>query len=397
VTSNVKLTANLDCSGFDVDSGPILEVVGPAKLNLKGFTVIGNGFTENEGTEDEETFGDTCIEVTGAGAKVWNGTVTQCVDGVVIAGTGSHKVFRIKSTDNEKTGFKVEESSNSNWLEKNEALRNIKENFLVEKDSNDNHLIKNKAEDGEDRGFYVRGSNNRLHKNKADRNRDDALRIKNGNKNEVIHNIFNGTDSGEGVQINSEDNIVCKNIIKQNARGMRIQDDGNVVKGNIIISNWKEGILIEEGSSNTISSNIILNNWQEGIRIDAGSSNTISGNIIKNNGFNESDPEDIRDGLKLENEANENTLTRNLVFKNSGNGINVEEGAERNTIEHNIAMRNGVDNTYFDALDGNTDCDENIWCENHFGAKSPEGCIDSEDCEVGDDDGFGYDDDEDDD
>jgi len=98
--------------------------------------------------------------------------------------------------------------------------------------------------------------------------------------------------------------------------------------------------------------------------------------------------------LKLEDGANENILTRNHVRKNLGNGINVDNGAENNNIEHNIADRNGVDDTYFDALDGNPDCDENIWCENHFGTKNPEDCIDSEDCEVGDEDGRGYDDDE---
>jgi parallel beta-helix repeat protein len=358
-----ELRKNLNC-----DEDPAITIIGPAKLNLNGKTLSGNG-------------DNVCIQINGEGAKVWNGTVTNCADGVVIAGTGRHKVFRIRSMDNDGIGFKVDEDSNDNWLSDNEAIGNLEENFLIEQESDGNHLINNKAEDGEDRGYYVRGSNNCLYKNKAYGNRDDALRINNGNNNRATYNIFSGTEDGEGVEIQSIENFVRNNIIKQNVRGMRIRDDHNVVKENIIISNGQEGIRVES-SENLISSNFILNNGQEGIRVQESTLNIISRNLIKNNGFNESDPEDIRDGLKLEDGANETTLTRNLVFNNSGNGINVNEGAIENTIEHNIAMRNGVDDTYYDALDGNTDvdgnpnCDENNWRENYFGTKDPENCID---------------------
>jgi parallel beta-helix repeat protein len=348
VTGNVNLTANLDCSFISADFGPMLVVEGPARLNLNGFKVIGNG-------------SDSCIELTGSKAKVRNGTVTQCGDGVVIAGTGRHKVFRIKSIYNEKTGFKVRGNSNGNRLTWNEAIGNAGSNFLIETESCGNHLMKNKAEDSvKDRGYYVRGSNNRLYKNKADGNYDDALRIRNGTKNIAKYNIFSDTESGEGVEIDSEYNVVRKNIIKQNNRGIRIRKNDNVVK-----------------------ENIILNSGLEGIRVES-SDNRLSGNFIKHNGFVADQETGIfRDGIKLETGAMSNRLTRNLLFSNSGNGINVDKGATGNKIDHNMAIGNGVDDSYYDALEGNPDCEANTWCANYFGTIDPGGCIGSEKCWFG--------------
>lgn len=275
---------------------------------------------------------------------------------------------------NDKTGFKVDEDSNDNWLTENEAIGNKKENFLIEKKSDNNHLIKNKAEDGEDKGYYVRGSNNRLYKNKAIGNLDDALRIRNGTDNIVIHNTFKDTESEAGVKIDSNGNSVRKNFIKQNDRGIRIRSNDNEVIKNIIINNGSEGIRVElendtetPSSNNIISSNLILNNGQEGIRVEDSSSNLISRNIIKNNGFIKSDPEAIRDGLKLEKEAYENTLTRNFVFNNSGNGIYVDGGSTGNSIMRNVVFSNGDDiDDYFDLNDGNDDCVSNEWKRNKF-------------------------------
>jgi len=304
---------------------------------------------------------------------------------------------------------------------------------LIEKESDGNYLIKNKAVDGEDKGYYVRGSNNRLYKNEANGNIDDALRIRNGNENVAIHNIFNDTESGAGVKIDSKKNIVSQNIIinnanegikvsqendpelpssnkissnvvlnngdaglkidskgnivhknfiKQNDRGIRIRSNDNEVIKNIIINNGKEGIRVElendtelPSSNNTISSNIISNNGQEGIRVEESGSNLISSNIIKNNGFIKSDPEAIRDGLKLEKEAYENTLTRNLVFNNSGNGIYVDGGSTGNSIMRNIVFSNGdgIDDS-FDLNDGNDNCVSNEWKRNKFRTSNLE-CI----------------------
>jgi parallel beta-helix repeat protein len=369
-----ELTGNLNCP----DDDPAITIIGPATLNLKSNTLSGVPVCEDE---DDCNLND-CIRIEGDGAKVWNGRVANCADGVVIAGTGRHQVFRITSMDNDKTGFKLDEDSNDNWLTENEAIYNKKENFLIEKKSNNNHLIKNIAKDGEDRGYYVRGSNNRLYKNKAYGNLNDALRIRNGTDNIVIHNIFNNTESEAGIKIDSKGNIVRKNFIKQNDRGIRIRSNDNEVVKNIIINNSSEGIRVEldnntdtPSSNNIISSNLILNNGQEGIRVEDSSSNFISKNIIKNNGFIESDPEAIRDGLKLEKEAYENTLTKNFVFNNNGNGIYVEEGSTGNSIMRNIVFSNGDDiDDYFDLNDGNDDCVSNEWKRNLFRTSNLE-CI----------------------
>lgn len=314
-----ELRKNLNC-----DEDPAITIIGPAKLNLNGKTLSGNG-------------DNVCIQINGEGAKVWNGTVTNCMDGVVIAGTGRHKVFRIRSMYNDGIGFKVDEDSNDNWLSENEAIGNTKENFLIEKESDGNYLIENKAEDGEDRGYFVRGSNNHLYKNKANGNLDDALRIRNGNNNEVIHNIFNGSEGEAGVKIDSNGNIVRKNLIKQNDRGIRIRSNDNEVIKNIITSNGGEGIRVElendseppsPSSNNTISSNIILNNGQQGIRVEESSSNTISSNMVLNNG---------EDGIRVEAGANENDIFYNFVLGNETDLKDENENCDSNSWYKNFA------------------------------------------------------------
>lgn len=427
-----KLAQNLTCV-----EDPAIKITGPAKLNLNNKTIFGEE-RNDEKDEDEPPDLPVCIEITGNRAWVWNGTVRNCADGVVIAGTGRHKLFRIKSMYNTKAGFTLVKKSNDNWLTNNEAIGNSEENFLIERESDSNYLIKNIAENGEDKGYYVRGNNNRLYKNEANGNLDDALRIRNGNNNVAIHNIFNDTESAgvkvdsknnivskniitnnanegikvsppeddpepelppsnkissnvvlnngkAGIKIDSKGNIVHKNFVKQNERGIRIRSNDNNVKKNIIINNDKEGIRVEKvelddgseepSTNNLISSNIISNNGQEGIRVEDSSSNLISRNIIKNNGFIKSDPEAIRDGLKLEKEAYENTLTRNFVFNNNGNGIYVDEGSTGNSIMRNIVFSNGDDiDDSFDLNDGNDDCDSNEWKRNKFRTSNLE-CI----------------------
>ncbi len=274
-----ELTEDLICP----DDAPAITIDGPVRLNLNGNTLSGNG-------------DNVCIQINGEGAKVWNGTVKNCADGVVVAGTGRHQVFRIISMDNNKTGFKVE--SDENWLTDNEAIWNSKENFLIERESDSNYLIKNIAENGEDKGYYVRGSNNRLYKNKAYGNLDDALRIKNGNNNVAIHNIFNDTESA-GVKVDSKNNIVSKNIITNNANeGIKVSSPENDPEP-------------ELPPSNKISSNFVLNNGDAGLKIDS------RGNIVHKNFVKQNER-----GIRIR--SNDNNVKKNIIIKNVKEGIRVE-------------------------------------------------------------------------
>jgi len=118
-----ELTGDLNCP----DDDPAITIFGPATLNLKRNTLSGDPVCEDE---DDCNLND-CIRIEGERARVWNGTVTNCADGVVIACIGRHQVFRIISMDNDKTGFKIDEDSNDNWLTDNEAIGNSDENFSV--------------------------------------------------------------------------------------------------------------------------------------------------------------------------------------------------------------------------------------------------------------------------
>ena len=98
-----KLGRNLEC-----DTAPALIVVGPTQLNLKGFTVTCVRASE----DDPLTNG---IEVTGQNAKLQNGLVTGCHNGVVVAGDGHHKLLDVTAEVNEGAGFLVESSESQRY------------------------------------------------------------------------------------------------------------------------------------------------------------------------------------------------------------------------------------------------------------------------------------------
>jgi parallel beta-helix repeat protein len=78
-----------------------LTVIGPAQLDLNGFTVsCVDSFQGPDG-----------IVVGGNGATVVNGTVTNCFGGVIVAGSGGHRI-RGLTADANGGGFKIQSSNN---------------------------------------------------------------------------------------------------------------------------------------------------------------------------------------------------------------------------------------------------------------------------------------------
>lgn len=98
------------------DVGPCVEdpavtIVGPVEVDFAGFRVACELTASNEG-----------IVIEGKGAKVSNGSVTNCELGVRVAGEGRHVLVQMSAEDNEGRGFVVD--SDGNKLEHNLAFRN---------------------------------------------------------------------------------------------------------------------------------------------------------------------------------------------------------------------------------------------------------------------------------
>ena len=103
----VRLNQDLNCAGTGFTAA--ITVIGPAVLDLKGHTIIGDGSMDG-------------IVVQGEKAKIKNGKVIGCYKGVVIEGEEVdtyHRIRKIRAIENNDDGFHVQ--TNSNLLEGNVA------------------------------------------------------------------------------------------------------------------------------------------------------------------------------------------------------------------------------------------------------------------------------------
>ena len=203
ITTHAVLYNDLDCS--DHSGGPALTLGEGASLNLHGKRVIGNN-------------GINCIDITGDGSKVWNGTVMNCYYGI-----------RVTSNRNEITQVGVHDNGRA--------------------------------------GIYIEGGNN---------NKIDNSIVQNNGREGI--NIDTGSDN-EGGKSNKIDRTI---ILNNGREGIKIDTgEGNEISRTIVDNNGRQGIHIEGGNSNKIDRTIVDNNGRHGIQIDGGENNEISRSTVR--------------------------------------------------------------------------------------------------------------------
>lgn len=234
----VKLDRDLHCSG-DV----ALTVIGPATLNLKGHTIYGHRAMD-------------CIVVEGKQAKVMNGTVTNCDNGLMVKGDGQHKIVKIAAADNDGDGFTVDSDGNSLIL--NTATGNGEDGFDV--DGNGNRLVNNMAENCGDEGIEIDGDQNELTNNKSTGNRQDSIEI-DGDENKLFNNTA-ANDADDGIVIDGNRNMLHNNNAFGNAGdGIEVDGDGNKLTNNKAEDNGESGIdLFSGNANNALTKNVARQN-----------------------------------------------------------------------------------------------------------------------------------------
>ena len=323
ITTHAVLYNDLDCSD---SSGVALTLLKGASLNLNGKKIIGNE-------------SDNCIEITGDGVKVWNGTVMNCRDGIVITGK-RNEILQVEVRDNNRVGIHIT-GGNSNKISSSTVNDNGRE------------------------GIYIEGGNgNKIDQSTVNDNGREGIYIEGGNGNKIDQSTVN--DNGrEGIYIQ-----------RPNSNGME-GGDNNEISRSIVDNNGRQGIHIEGGESNKISRSIVDNNGRHGIQIEAievdNSEETAGGNgneIIRNTVRGS-----CRDGIEID--GHDNSVFFNQVEGN-GNpetcdspddynpwayaGIDAVTASGNNKIKYNYACGN-------QGCKGSEDepCaerDRNLWDEN---------------------------------
>lgn len=166
--------------------------------------------------------------------------------------------------------------------------------------------------------------------------------------------------------------------------GIEVISDGNFLIGNTVFASGELGAIHVRGNSNTVQRNRAVlnkNNLGGGFFI-LGNGNQLTANYtrLKSVGYltagdNNVLMNNVHAGIPDEFSATDegfgiagsgNRLAGNIV---TDEDFGIFVFTQTNTVENNIAMRNGID-----LLDGNPNCDSNIWQRNIFDT-SNQACI----------------------
>lgn len=168
-----------------------------------------------------------------------------------------------------------------------------------------------------------------------------------------------GNDSGQGVYIGIYDKATIKNgLISNFAEGIKIDNsEDNLVENNTIEYNRHQGIYLFKSKNNEISQNYVRGNTDDygfgEIELDGSDDNILQNNHVKSG---------ANDGIQVFDSDN-NSLKDNHIENNEGLGIDLNV-ADNNIIENNLIEYNGAYGVYMgggninennnNIIDGNT-------------------------------------------
>jgi len=215
-----------------------------------------------------------------------NVEVTNSIHGIRLYFSGNNTLANITASNN-FIGINLDHSKN-NTLTDNNASNNEGGIFLVESSSNNNITGNNASNNVE--GILVRSSsNNNITGNNA-ANSAEGILIKNSSNNLLAGNNFSSNE-GYGIRLDhSNNNTLTSNNVSYTGKvigiGIRFEySNSNLLAGNILFSNWQDGINLLVSMNNTLVDNIALKNEVSGIVLILSGNNTLAGNTALNNEY----------------------------------------------------------------------------------------------------------------
>lgn len=199
----VQLDRNIGpCSA---ETGGIL-VLGPATLDLNGHSV-----TCLVSADPQDV--PVGIRLAGERARLKNGSVLACLDGVTLTSAGKHKVTSVTAAFNHKDGFGL--YSDRNVLKHNEALSNGHRGISVYERRNT--VKRNRVEDNGWDGIYLRGSEHKVIRNEIRSHSGSGIGVSDygflpGGPSKILRNVV----SGSGIADLYAESGICSDVWRAN-------------------------------------------------------------------------------------------------------------------------------------------------------------------------------------
>ena len=313
-------------------------------------------------------------------------------------GTDSNQVFENTLQEN-FSGIEVKHAAQRNQIGPSNIIQNNKHQgvVLAEKGTEKNIVRENTifGNGGDGIEIYL-GDSNLIHQNaigltaktggQASPNKEYGIIVRSGKKNTIGPDNIVSHNDWAGIAIHgtgSDENIVQTNQVSHNANGIEMRYGAKLNKigpGNIVVWNKLKGVLISDkettgnevfhnsvgedpttnhadpngsnsykysagvgivlGASNNLvgPKNLISGNLGVGVRIhDKGTYlNRIHENLIGTSASGNSANPNHRDGIDIGSEAYANSIYKNVISGNLGNGIKIEgPGQHQNSIKLN--------------------------------------------------------------
>ena len=207
-------------------------------------------------------------------------------------------------------------------------------------------------------GIYLELSNNNIIiNNNASNNTQTGIVLFRSSNNTIRGNMLNSNKLAEGVGLSSSSsNIILDNDISQNFMGLYLfSSNKNIISGNTIYLNLKDGIVIIYSQKNNILNNIVNSNGRVGIGLLGSKNNDITNNIInlqvrglefqqslENRIMDNIIDLDSEEGIFLRNNSNSTIISGNTINSNFI-GIDVDDESYHNTIYHNNIINNDIE------------------------------------------------------
>jgi len=336
----IEIVANnvtLDCAGYVVSWTGEEAWFGIGILERTGVTV--------RNCEVTGDYGFGIISIFGSNNTVMDSTVHGNDEGIALHQSPGSSAIGNEVYDNTENGIHLSNGSD-NVVTGNEVYDNTEDGIILWSADNTT-LTDNQARNNGIHGIIVgESAGSTVIGNVAENNANDGILMYEADDSVIAGNTATG-NNGAGIRLSSSDNNdvagntatdnctredwTCGGIQLNATSGSLVDDNTATDNVNVSLDGQAFGIFLAGSANNTVSNNLVARNSHDGIHLGGDSDgNTVVGNTAMGN---------LRGGIDL-HWADNNTLTDNLADDNEADGFAVIE-SDSNQLTGNTASGNG--------------------------------------------------------